>query len=92
MCQETLSQNTYACRAVAPRHVTMGLTSFIWPSAGSETEWYSPNPPNRLAEPLEKAAWPMGTSALKAGGRAVPLLGHAVNTALLAVSAGASDE
>ena len=47
MCQETLSQNRCACRAVPPRHVMMAVISFSWPSVGSATEWHSPSPPRQ---------------------------------------------
>lgn len=67
MCQETLSQNTHVCRAVQARHVTTGVIFFGWPSVGSETSGTARVLPNRLPEPLEKPAWPMGTSALGAG-------------------------
>lgn len=36
MYQETLSQNTCACRAVAPRHVTTGLYPSSGPARGQQ--------------------------------------------------------
>jgi len=49
MCQETLSQNTGTCWAVAPRCVMTGVVFLGWPSAGSEAEWHSPSPPRLTA-------------------------------------------
>lgn len=93
MHQETLSLNTHACRALPPGHVTTGVYILQLAQDGvrSRVAQLRSSPTGCRSHPRNQPS-PGEPGLSGRGGRAVLLLGHAVNTAPLAGSAGARDE